>query len=68
MDMALDLIERLKISEGRTQPIGADVKMLSVGCRGKSTRHDLTEGIGEVDIVDVDKGNTSPTSRFIIHE
>lgn len=24
MDMALDLMERLKISEGRTQPIGAD--------------------------------------------
>lgn len=26
MEMALDLMERLKISEGRTQPIGADGK------------------------------------------
>ena len=24
MDIALDLMERLKISEGKTQPIGAD--------------------------------------------
>lgn len=26
MEIALDLIERLKISEGRTQPMGADIE------------------------------------------
>lgn len=28
----------------------------------------LTERVGEIDIVNVDEGNTSPTSRFIAHQ
>lgn len=69
MEIAFERIERLKISEGNTHPIGAMRFLLAqlylkTGVKGGGVL--FTERIREIDVIDINKRNTSPPCSLVI--
>jgi hypothetical protein len=65
IEIAFERIARLKISEGRTQPIGAVRLSVQISFLMSVLRIRLTERVGEVHIIDVDKCNPHPARRLV---
>jgi hypothetical protein len=64
MDIAFERMAMVKISDGRTQPIGAS----TVSQRTPNSHRlqkKLTERVGKVHIVDIYKSNAHPTSSLM---
>jgi hypothetical protein len=70
IEMPFERIAKLKISEGRTHPMGASSgQLLPIAphpCEEIKDR--LTKGIRKVNVINVNKGNANPTSSFMVHK
>ena len=66
IEMALERMERLKISDGRTHPIGAI--FASAGFTFSSEAGKQTERVRKVDIINVDERDSGPSSRSMVDQ